>query len=241
MKHFLLAVAVAALPAAALADIVGTYQAGAAKERQTMTISYKDDNSIRMDVGNNSWMLVTGSKAYMVTQDDGETTVIDIDSLPKFAMPKGKPVAKADGKEPKVVINKTGRTETIAGIKGDVYDIRVDNERHEVVLSTDKKAQVLNKAFMALSKRMAQSLGADMSAQLELASREAQKHGYGGLLRSNQDFVLQSLKETALPASHYALPKGAAPMQMPAMPQFDPAMMQQMQKQMQQMMKDQGR
>lgn len=231
MKRFALAVALSALSAVAVADIVGTYAGGSAAQGQALTISYKDDSHIRMDVGQGSYMLVSGSKAYLVTGAADGGMVIDLDTLPKFAMPGGKAPKATD---PKVTVTRTGRSETVAGLKGDVFEIVADGQKHEVVLSSDRKALGLNKAFMALGKRMAQSLGPDLSRQLEMASREAQKQGYGGLLRSDRDFVLQAVKETALPASHYALPKGAAPMAVPAMPQMDPAMMQQMQEMMRQ-------
>lgn len=234
MKRLALAVALAACSAAALADTVGTYTTGDAQHPQDMTISYKDDQHIRMDVGQGNYLLVTGSKAYMVSGAGGRTTVIDMDTMPKFAMPATKPVNTANFK-----ITKTSRTETIAGLRGDVYEVTYDNQKHESVLSPDKRALGLNKAFLALAKRMGQSLGADTAAQIELATREAQKHGYGGLLRSDRNMVLKSVAEKAMPASHYQLPAGATPMQIPKMPQVDPAAMQQMQQQMQQMMKQQ--
>lgn len=236
LKRVLLAgVLLAVAPVAALADTVGTYLAIEGKERQTMTLSYKDERHIRMDIGKQAYMLVSGDKAYLVTRDGGETVVMDLDKMPKFAMP----AQKAAAAEPKTSIRKTGRKETVAGITGDVYEIQSGKERHEVVLSTDKRAQALNKAFMALGKRMAQGLGAEMSSQLDIATREAQKHGYGGLLRADQSFVLQSLGEKSTPAGFYELPRGSQPVEMPAMPEIDPAMMQQMQQQMQQMMKQQ--
>lgn len=239
MKRIALAIALAATPALALADIVGTYLAGEGAKKQPMTISYKDDQHIRMDMGQGSYMLVAGAKAYMVTVDRGETTVIDLDSMPKFNMP-GMPAPATDKTASDVNVVKTGRRETVAGIAGDVYEITAGGKKHEAVLSTDKRALGLANAFMAMSSRLAQSLGAQSAQQIELATREARKHGYGGVLRSDQSFVLKEVADKSLPASHYALPQGSAPMEMPGMPAgFDPAAMEQMQQQMQKMMKQQ--
>lgn len=235
MKRIALVVALASLSASAFADTVGSYLLSSEKSKQTMTISYKNDQAIRMDVGQGSYMLVNGSKVYMVTNQNGEVTVMDMDSMPKFAMPP--PAKQAANSNAKVT--KTGRTETIAGVKGDVYEILVDGKKHEAVVSNDKRVQGLQKAFTALAKKMGQAMGADTSAQIELAMREAQKYGNGGLLRSDQAMVLQSVGEKSLPASHYQLPAGAAPMQMPAMPAMDPAMMKQMQEAMQKMQQQQ--
>lgn len=223
-----LAVAATMFPAAALADTIGTYAAGDAQQTQEMTISYKDDQHVRMDVGQGNYLLMTGARAYMVSNQGGRLMAIDMDSIPKFAIPKAKPVNLADFR-----ITKTTRTETIAGIQGDVYEITYDNQKHETVLSPDKRALGLNKAFLAMAKRLAQSLGADTAAEIELATREAQKHGYGGLLRSDRNLVLQSVADKTMPAGYYELPPGVAPMQLPKMPQMDPSAMQQMQRLMQ--------
>lgn len=243
MKRLALAALLASLSATALADTVGTYLLASEGKSQTMTVSYKNDQSIRMDVGQGTYMLVSGAKVYMVTSQGGQTTVVDMDTLPKFAVPQGK-ATEAQGK---AKVTKTGRTETIAGVKGDVWEIVADGQKHEAVISTDKRVQGLNKAFNALARRMGQALGGDSARQIELALAEAQKHGTGGLLRSDRNMVLQSVSERSLPSSHYQLPAGAKPMTMPAMPDMskmpgmDPAAMKQMQQQMQQMMKQQGR
>ncbi|HEY0664269.1 MAG TPA: hypothetical protein VGD18_06650, partial [Thiobacillaceae bacterium] len=143
MKRIALVVALASLSAGAFADTVGSYLLSSEKSKQTMTISYKNDQAIRMDVGQGSYMLVNGSKVYMVTNQNGEVTVMDMDSMPKFAMPP--PVKQAANGTAKVT--KTGRTETIAGVKGDVYEILVDGKKHEAVVSNDKRVHGLQKAF----------------------------------------------------------------------------------------------
>lgn len=238
MKRLALAAALAVLSATAFADTVGTYLMTGGGKNQTLSISYKNDQAIRMDVGQGTYMLVSGAKVYMVTNQGGQVTVIDMDTLPKFAMPQ----AKTQADPSKVKVTKTSRSETIAGIRGDVYEIQVEGTLHEAVISTDKRMQGLNKAFTALARRMGQALGGDTASQIELALQQAQKHGGGGLLRSDRTMVLQSVGEKAQPASHYQLPAGAKPMQMPAMPAMDPAMikqMQQLQQQMQQKMQQQ--
>lgn len=230
MKRPVFAALLALLPAAALADTVGTYLASGDGESQQLTISYKDERNIRMEVGKGSYVLITGDKAYTVHVQGSETTVVDLDTLPKLgALPPGHPpkTGSKPAREPK--ITKTGRTETIAGIKGDVYEVvDEDGKRYEVVLSTDKRVQVLNRAMAAVGKRMAQSLGAGVAEEIDRGMKQAEKLGYGGVLRAGNEFRLQSLQEKAQPAGHYALPRGAAPMKMPAMPampQFDPSMM----------------
>lgn len=230
LKQMIVAIAATMIVPAAFADTVGSYLIGKNDKKQTLTISYRNDNAIRMDMGHGAWTLVTGAKVYMVTEREGKVTVIDMASMPKFAMPEQKKTGAG-----KATVNKTGRTETIAGIKGDVIEITIAAEgkatpqKHEAVISTDKRVLGLSKAFIALGKRMGQAMGGDTSAQVEQALRDSGKLGTGALLRSDQTMVLQSVAEQALPASHYQLPAGATPMQMPVM---NPAAMKAMQEAM---------
>ena len=215
---------------AAFADTVGSYLIGKDDKKQTLTISYRNDNAIRMDMGHGAWTLVTGAKVYMVTEREGKVTVIDMASMPKFAMPEQKKTGAG-----KATINRTGRKETIAGIPGEVIEIttaadgQAAPQKHEAVISTDKRALGLSKAFIALGKRLGQAMGGGTSAQVEQALRDSGQLGTGALLRTDQVMVLQSVAEQALPASHYQLPAGATPMQMPVM---DPAAMKAMQEAM---------
>lgn len=254
-RHALAALAAAPvltlLPAAVLADTVGTYLLGDPQKQHAMTISYKDDQHVRMETGEHGYMLMTGSKFYMVTTEHGQTRAIDMDTLPQFAVPKQD--KKFDPS--KVKITKTGRSETVAGIKGDVYTIDTEDGHHaEVVLSTDKRVVPLTSAFHALAKHMAEKFDGSASAGIELAYSK----GYGALLRSNQNMVLQSVGDKSLPASNYELPAGVTPMQMPSfggaangqrgagggapqgMPAMDPEVAKKMMEAMQRMKQQQG-
>lgn len=246
MKRLVLAALVLAMPLPALADVIGTYLITHGDRTQSMTLTYKDDQHIRMDTGQGNYLLITGDKVYAVANAQGKVQAVDLASMPKFLLPKGK---AAD--EGNVAIRKTGRSETIAGIKGDVYEIVVDGETSEAVLSTDRRAAPLSKAFLAMAKRMGDVLGGDTADAIEAATREAQKYGYGALLRANRQMVLQAVADSPLPVSYYQLPPGVTPTEIPAfgggqggarpMPQMDPATMKKMQEAMQKMMQQQGR
>lgn len=243
----------ALLPLTAAADMIGTYQMtdDDGGHKNTMTIQYKDDQHIRMETGQGNYVLITGARVYAVSNHKGKITAVDLDTMPKFTPPKtAEPASKGKGS-----MVKTGRTEVIAGIKGDVYEITSeDGEKMEAVMSSDKRAGALTRAFVAFAKRMSQTMGNDTASSMEFALARAGK-GYGAILRANNNFVLQSLKEASLPASNYQLPPGVTPTAMPKFPsgmgpggqagapgqmQMDPATIQKMKEAMQRMKQQQG-
>ena len=75
----------------------------------------------------------------------------------------------------------------------------------------------LSQSWVALASRMAQIMGRDAAEELRQATQAAREHGYGGILRSGDDMILQSLKRTSLKSSHYELPKGVQMVGMPTM------------------------
>jgi hypothetical protein len=114
----------------------------------------------------------------------------------------------------------TGRKETVAGYKGEVYrliytDASGKTREEEVVLSDHPDIKELNKSWIALASRMAQIMGRDAAEELRQATQAAQEHGYGGMVRSGDDMILESLEKTSLKASHYQLPKGVQMVHMP--------------------------
>lgn len=253
-RSILMAWAIAVLatvaPFAASADVTGTYLLGDGKDpKQTITIHYKDDQHIRMDSGQQgSYLLIVGKKVYAVSNHNGKITAIDMDSMPKFTPPavEKKPAGKGS-------FVKTGRSETVAGIKGEVY-LADDGagKKMEVVLASDARAAALSRAFMALAARMGQSLGRETATGIEAALREAKQHGYGALLRSGNHMTLQSLRNATLPAATWQLPPGVTPTAIPGFagqpgaaggkpPQLDPAAMQKLQEAMKKMQQQPAR
>jgi len=64
----------------ASADLVGSYQTGAGSS-DTMTVYYRNDQAVRVDVGEGRYMLITGSNVYMVENEGGRTTAVDMDQM----------------------------------------------------------------------------------------------------------------------------------------------------------------
>ena len=211
----------------ALADVVGTYSTG--KKSDKMTIYYKNDDSIRIAVAAESYMLITDQKVYMVSQHNGKTTAMDMDKLGELSKQMG-------GMRPKVeaphankndtTFKKTGRTETIAGYKGDVYEVTTDGTTQEFVATKDKDVVTLNKAFYQMARRMSESLGQNRAQELDATIRMAEAEKMGGMLRFSNDMVLQSLTKQEMGAEFYKLPAGSELQEMPDIPDMNNIMKQ---------------
>lgn len=193
-------------------DLIATYQY---PNGQTITITTRDSKHIRMDSTPDSYMLLNGEKLYTVSEDDGEYNVIDMDQMKGM----GGFMSGFMGKKEKdssydVKFKSTGKTETIAGYKGKVYTVSfltdgkiVDSQ--EIVFCKDKKVQKVHDALMAISFRMGQMAGGEMSRLMEQSNEMAKKNKYGAMIRMGNNMKLQSLTQLSLSSSHYDLPTGA--------------------------------
>lgn len=107
-------------------------------------------------------------------------------------------------------VTRTGRTETVAGIKGDVYEVTFVNGKGEtesrpVVLTDDPLASEMTEAYFALTASM---IGTQRIADFTDALPKDRR----GLLRVGDDLVVQGISEDAPAADAFELP--AEPMNM---------------------------
>ena len=195
------------LPAAgADADLVGTYESGGGRDKHTMTIYYRDDQNLRIEMQEGAYMLVTGPNVYMVQNRGGRTSATDMDQMGAMMQKSGiggAQAAPADHGD--VTFNKTGRTETVAGYKGEVFEVISNGEKIEYVGSNDKDIVALNRAFLVMGKRMSRSFGRD-TAGMDAAVRAAEAEGMGGMLRAGDDMRLTSVTKKDVDAGFYKLP-----------------------------------
>ena len=205
------------------ADVTGKWSIS---NSEAVKVYYKDDKHMRMDVGNGTYMIVTGEKVYTVMNQGGQKIVMDMDAMGgAMQMMQGmvnqqieEQVTQYDPSS--IKYTKTGRKEIIAGIKGDVYQVSVMGpkglEKSEIVTSNDKSVIMMQQAFQKISQRMAQSmLSRDAMSGFNQAAEMAKSKGIGGMLRFQQAMVLKSLDTKSLPDSLFQLPKDATLMSIP--------------------------
>lgn len=210
MKRILIICMLLFFPCSVLAgDIVATW---VHKDGSTMKLSTRDSDHIRMDVQPDSYTLVSGSKVYMISKSEGQWTATDMDEMSGMMKMFGQQGSGQTNKF-KTTYKYTGRKEKIAGYKGKVYLVEVDNgagstQKDEVVFSTHSDIKKVNKAWMIIASKMSKMMGQGMAQAMEQSTKEAEKAGYGGLLRYGDDIKLQSLEKKSLSPSWYKLPEG---------------------------------
>jgi hypothetical protein len=216
MKRILaLALVIFSLPA--MADITASYQVNG---KQNMQISYKDDNHLRLNMGADNYALYVDGKVYMVTKAGGSWMATDLAQLKQMMgnMPFGQKPQAAPASEKDYKMVKTGRTETVAGYEGNVYeftDLR-SNEKYDVVLSEHDDIASLYKGLMKISREIANSAG--MGSQIP--EMPAVK---GGLLRQGKNLRLTSVDKADKGLAYYQLPAGVQ-MQTFSMPEMPKGM-----------------
>jgi len=216
MLFFLFVVLVMPVCAQAASDIVATYTYS---DGSMVTLVTRDAQHVRMDTSPTSYTLLSGGKVYSVSCDEsGACNVMDLGQM--AGMASGFSSMFGGGDEPDtteydVRYEKTGRTETVAGYKGTVYEAKIYENgkltsREEMVLSTHSNIKKLSEGWIAMAEALTQSMGDSFDDSME----EAKKMGYGGMLRSGDDMRLTSLKIKNLNSSYYKLPANSQQVQM---------------------------
>lgn len=185
----------------ALADVTAVYKMTSANGNGSQTIKYVDNQHIRVDMSNRKVtlsMLKLGDKIYSITGK----VVQDMDQLAQLmaAMGKGK---KSKHKTAKPIKYKdTGKTETIAGIKGKVYRFTERGKQHEVVLGKHKGLQ---DAVQGLIKITQSATGMMPDNGLKSIQQDTLLKSLA-LLRLDNKVRLKSISTKSIPKSTFKLP-----------------------------------
>ena len=199
-----------ALPAAAGTATI------ASSDGEAMTFEYRGDDLLRVGVADESYMLVRDNTLYVVSMNNGEPMVINASSMMKgfsgMVQQAAPPATTADF----VSLEKTGRAETVAGIRGDVYLLTTEEDgraqTRELVMSDDARAIEFRDAMFIMGHAAMEALDdyprpdddKDVQKQLEAMNL--------GVLRVGEDMTVTSLSGDNVAAARFELP--AEPMDM---------------------------
>ena len=190
----------------------------------TMVIEYRDNHTLRMDFPNQqqgeSYMLIKDNKVYTVTNINNSPMVMDLGAMSKMAAAFG---GDDDGQDQAtgplnyevLDMKATGKTETVAGIKGTVYMVTAKDVRgthsEEIVFSSDPKVRAYSDAWREAGKTMQQVLVKDQESDNDL--NHFMEKNKLGLLRYGKEYRVVSIDISKPTADRFTLP--AAPMAMP--------------------------
>ncbi len=192
----------------AQADVTVKYKMASDRGNFYQVVRYADKQHVRQDMydGNKlvSTVLKLGSKVYMI--NDGQ--VIEISGgLGSMGSSLFKSMMGGSKKPPAVRFEPTGRSENIAGIRGEVYRVMIDGESHEVVLGRNRNLFEAVQGSVELAKgMMGKSAANRLTKQID---RDPSKKGMT-MLRFDRSMEVVSVKTGRIPDAVFALPgKGA--------------------------------
>lgn len=185
------------------------------EEGDVMTFEYEGDNlRINVQEGGEGYMLVRNDKMYVVNYNDGQPMVFDLGSAFQMfgSMAASATPSTVDSKV--ISLKPTGASETLGGIKGDVYELRfVDHEGRErqenLVLSDDPLAIGFRDAIQNMALTVARSVDEKQFENELKASEKLQQQLADlnkGVLRYGKDMQIRSIKDTTVDAQRFALP-----------------------------------
>ncbi len=193
-------------------------------EHYTMVIEYLDNNTLRMNLPGSekgsSYMLIKDNKVYTVTNINNTPMVMDMGAMSKMTAALGSQDnnnQQASGPLSYQVLKMeaTGRKETVAGFKGEVYLVTAKEgsttTSKEIVFSSDPQVRAYSDAWREAGKTMQKVMTGDMAADNDL-NHYMEKHKLG-LLRYGKEYRITAIDSSRPAADHFTLP--VSPMTMP--------------------------
>lgn len=201
---------------AALPALAGTATITAGDEGQSMTFEYAGDDLLRMSTSEDTYMLVRDNTLYIVGNEGGEPMVFNASSMMRGFSGMMQQAAPAATTNEFVSLEATGRTETVAGIEGEVYLLTMREEGEErtedVVMSDDERAIEFRDAlFMMARATMAALDNPESKANSEEMEARLRDTGMG-ILRVGQEMTVSRITGERVAAARFELP--AEPMDM---------------------------
>lgn len=193
--------------AAVVADASGEDENG---QRYTMTIEARNAQTARIrfpEKDSFGYMLLRNGKGYMVIENDGDRRAIDMASFAALFNGDGNTSANGvDAVADIIEARPSGRSETVAGVKGKVYKVTWrdgDGKTHndDMVLSSDSRVRLVTQAWVSLMSAMT---GKERQQKWPLTALLERENA--GILRFGTNYRVQKLSIHDLPDQHFALP-----------------------------------
>ena len=196
----------------AAAGLIGVYELP--KQNRQMVMEYHDDQNIRIKVEEDFYLLVSGGNMYMVNGDSITDVKAFRDRIRSWGITKF--MEKRAEKRMKKMPNnqnlvKTNRSETLAGIKGTVWEAHVidpetqEKEVKEIVVTDDARLVALKMAM----RKVQEANESEETPENFKKMRSNMQSVFGddvAILRYNDRFKLNSLKEAEINPEKFQLP-----------------------------------
>ncbi|AKH68023.1 hypothetical protein IMCC21906_00330 [Spongiibacter sp. IMCC21906] len=214
MRKLLIIISLGLFSATIHADIVARYTLG----KETVVLSYKDAEHIRLDTSRGGYSLISGDRAVAVINQGGRQMVMDVDQMGAvISALRNKPKTEAIPTNDQVTITDTGEARQVAGIEGKVFMVNDGRQDYQVVLTDDKTVVKAGEAMAKFFRRFANSMNNEQGDRLLALEEVYRNHSHRGLLQAQGGLKLISIGEEERPDKIYNAPASAISFTMPGL------------------------
>lgn len=214
MRKLLIIMSLGLFSAAIHADIVARYTLG----EETVVLSYRDAQHIRLDTSRGGYSLISGDRAVAVINQGDRQMVMDVDQMGAvLGALRNKPKTDLIPTNDQVSITATGESKQVAGIDGQVFVINDGHQDYHVVLTDDKAVVTAGEAMAKFFRRFASSMNNEQGEKLLALEEAYRSHSHRGLLQAQGGLKLISIGEEELPDKMYNAPASAISFTMPGL------------------------
>lgn len=163
------------------------------EDGNTASIQWLDEKNVRFNMPDTKdYLLSRDGKIYVVSHEDGDLMVLEMGGIAQMAMAfAGEDSLDKIMPDAITKVVATGETETIAGIKGEVYLLTIKDEdgedEIEVVLTDNKLSNELTDVYLSLIENLVGKQGINGFDQLPKNKR--------GILRLDNEIKVTSLSD----------------------------------------------
>ena len=186
---------IAALSMGAHAELKGSYRID---KNKTLDLYYLNDQNMRVNGAGQNQLVLKNSQSWLLQRQGDQWLGVDADQA--AAVLKSTRSAELQKDIGPIELRDTGRSETVAGYKGKVFELIAGDQRYEIVLTDNPDVLALTNGWRKLALKLSQSLGAEQTAKLQTALSKIPERGMGGLLRQDQQLVLTAIDKNVKPA-----------------------------------------
>lgn len=211
MRKIIVSLLLTLTAASSHGDVIAHYQLGG----ETLTVSYKDEQHIRIDSSRGGYSLINGEQAIAVIEKAGAQLVLDVDDISAVLDTVQGSGSAELANAADIALSNTGETEVVAGISGKRFIASHGNQRYALVLSDHPDLITASDALARFSRRFAGNLKHSQAGKIADFETLYRSQKYRGLLSANGDVQLTALKTGSRPLSFYQPPKQAIRFKLP--------------------------
>jgi len=195
-------------------DLIANYSAGT----DLLTLSYRDDQRIRVDRRSGGYTVINGPRAVAVLNQGAGNMVLDANQLAVVlgGLGESQGVSIPDTSDVRLV--DTGAVVVVAGFSGKVFHASDGRGTYRLVLSDNPQVIAASDALRHFFRRFAVAMGNAQGARILALDTAFRDHPYRGLLHVEGGVKLESIGQIQRADSYYQIPATALNFSLPGLP-----------------------